>query len=288
MIKWPPELIRDLARRKVVVFIGSGISSNSQNERNERPPTWEKFLLRGMDKVPDSREIIKKYIDEKDYLTACEIIYKRLGAVAFNDFAVESFQRPGFNSHQIHQSIFDLDARIVATPNVDKIYDTHANSVSKGTTAVRNYHDKDLANKIRSEDRLIIKVHGTTESPDGMIFTRKQYANARHKYSNFYKIMNALVMTHTFLFLGCGFSDPDIRLVLEEYAFTHPGCRPHFFVSSEDNVNKDFITAIEDNLNLQILTYNSEDNHKELATSIAHLALLADEERGEVKKNSAW
>ncbi|MGZ0051500.1 SIR2 family protein [Brevibacillus gelatini] len=288
MIQWPKTLVRDIARRKAVVFIGAGISRNSTNKDGLRPPTWEAFLLEALEQLPDGQEEIKRFINEKDYLTACEIIYNRMGRTAFNDFAIQKFQRPGFESHEIHESIFKLDSRIVATPNVDKIYETYANSVSKGTIAVKNYHDADLANKIRSEDFVIIKVHGTTESPDGMIFTRKQYAEARYKHASFYQIMSALVLTHTFIFLGCGFSDPDIRLILEEYTFKHPGCRPHFFVTAMDNINHDFKATIEENLSLNVLTYSSENNHRELVLSLANLVLLVEEEKNDIAKNLVW
>ena len=81
----------------------------------------------------------------------------------FNEIAKDSFMRPGFEKHRIHEAIFKLDSRIVATPNVGKIYDTFANQESNGTISVKNYYDDDLADKLRSEDRIIIKIHGTID-----------------------------------------------------------------------------------------------------------------------------
>ena len=46
-----------------------------------------------------------------------------------------------------------------------------------------------------------------------MVFTRNEYADARNKYRDFYSIIEALAITHTFLFLGCGLNDPDTRLM---------------------------------------------------------------------------
>ena len=48
-----------------------------------------------------------------------------------------------------------------------------------------------------------------------MIFTHKQYSNARCNYSSFYKLIDSLILTHTFIFLGCAIDDPDIELTLE-------------------------------------------------------------------------
>lgn len=44
MIDWPEALVEAIARRRCVLFLGSGISANSQNSSGKRPATWEKFL----------------------------------------------------------------------------------------------------------------------------------------------------------------------------------------------------------------------------------------------------
>ena len=48
-----------------------------------------------------------------------------------------------------------------------------------------------------------------------------------------------LIILHTYIFIGCGLNDPDIRLTLENYNFGFPGCRPHYFVSADTNMNDD-------------------------------------------------
>ena len=44
MIDWPEYLIEAIARRKSVLFLGSGISANSCNDAGKHPLTWEAFL----------------------------------------------------------------------------------------------------------------------------------------------------------------------------------------------------------------------------------------------------
>ncbi|MGV2794405.1 SIR2 family protein, partial [Clostridium perfringens] len=120
MITWPQNLIQDIARRKAVIFLGSGISRNSiSRDGTTRPPTWDNFLRIAMQQVQGPTAHISELLNEKDYLTACELIYDRPGEVNFNDLAASAFLRPGCESHQIHESIYKLDSRIVATPNVD-------------------------------------------------------------------------------------------------------------------------------------------------------------------------
>lgn len=289
MIEWPKNIIEDTARRKVVLFLGSGISKNSVGrDGTTRPATWEEFLRHALGELTGDTSFIEKLLTEKDYLTACEIIMARLGSHRFFEIANNCFLTPRFEPHGIHQAIFNLDARIVATPNVDKIYDTFANQVSNGTIKVKYYYDNDIADKIRSKEMLIIKVHGTIERESEMIFTRKKYTEARYKHAAFYQILNALSITHTFIFLGCGLSDPDIKLILEDYAFTYPGSRPHYMVTSADDVNADFKQSVKENWNLELITYNPAENHVELFNSLQQLVTLVEEERTVLSETRTW
>lgn len=43
MIPWPDELVEDIAKRKCVLYLGSGISANSQNDEGRHPATWKSF-----------------------------------------------------------------------------------------------------------------------------------------------------------------------------------------------------------------------------------------------------
>ena len=44
MIEWPDNLIEDIARRKCVLVLGSGVSKNSTNSKGIRPKDWNEFL----------------------------------------------------------------------------------------------------------------------------------------------------------------------------------------------------------------------------------------------------
>ena len=44
MIEWPEKLVDSIARRRSVLFLGSGISANSENMSGKKPATWDAFL----------------------------------------------------------------------------------------------------------------------------------------------------------------------------------------------------------------------------------------------------
>ena len=223
MIRWPIELIDDIAKRNSVLYLGSGISAASKNDSGKSPATWRKFLEDILDarqeKLKTCHDTIKQLLDKGNYLTACEIIVRHLGERDFGELAADEFRRPGYRPNELHKIIFSLDSRLVITPNIDKIYDQYATTQSNGTVIIKTYRD-DIARYLRAPDYLIIKAHGTIDDTDHIVFTHGQYSRVRNDHAAFYRMLDALLLTHTFIFWGCGISDPDIQLVLENFIFS--------------------------------------------------------------------
>lgn len=287
MINWPQEVVMDIARRRCVLFLGSGVSRNSVNTAGRRPDTWYNFLNNALQGITPKAHI-KKLLGENDYLTACELIKRNLGRDAFTNLLRNEYLTPAYIPAEIHKVIFKIDSRIVATPNFDKIYETYANSEAHGSIVVKHHYDEDVSSLVRETGRLIIKVHGTIDAPNNMIFTRAEYAQARSKYRNFYELIEALSMTHTFVFIGCGVNDPDVRLLLEDTFFKHKFSRAHILLMPSKSLHKDVIDVIEDTMNLKIIPYSSKDNHKELLDSLQALVAQVEVVRENLRTDSNW
>lgn len=287
MINWPSNLVSEIARRRCVLVLGSGISMNSANTAGRRPRTWKVFLESLLPEVAPNAHI-KKLIKENDFLTACEVLKRALGRETFTDRIKEEFLTPGYIPAQIHEEIFKLDSRIVATPNFDKIYETYANSAANGTVVVKHQYDTEIDSEIRRAGRVVLKIHGSIDSPDKIIFTRAEYAEARTQYSTFYEILEALALTHTFVFLGCGVNDPDIRLLLEDSFFKHNGSRKHIMVLPRKSLHRSVIAVTEDTMNLKIVDYSDVNGHQELLDSIINLGIQVDAERINIQSNMNW
>ncbi|WP_417820975.1 SIR2 family NAD-dependent protein deacylase [Terasakiella sp.] len=287
MINWPSEVVSDISRRRCVVVLGSGISMNSVNIDGKRPKTWLSFLKSTLVNIQPKRHI-EKLLKEGDYLTACEVIKRSLGKEEFTRIVREEFLTPAYLPAEIHKKIFALDSRIVATPNFDKIYETYANSEANGSIVVKQHYDTDVISSIRGSERIILKVHGTIDSPNNLIFTRAEYAEARTKYATFYEVLEALALTHTFVFLGCGVNDPDIKLLLEDTLFKHNSSRTHVMLLPKEALHDSVIEVIQDTMNLNIIQYSSKHNHKELLDSIIALVQLVEDEREKLKINMNW
>jgi hypothetical protein len=288
MIKWPDQLISDIARRRVVVFIGSGVSRNSAGLNGKRPPLWTDFLETGCNFCQDQKvkKEVHNLIKKSDLLTACELIKEQLGH-QWEGFLNQEFVTPQYVHAEIHETIFKLDSRIVLTQNFDKIYDTFASAKSQGTLLLKNYYDPDIAKAIRGNRRLVIKVHGTIDQPVQMVFTKSEYGAARHKYPGFHGVLDSLMVTNTFLFLGCSLADPDIQMMLERHATLHQYVNPHY-IAMPGKIHPALAQTIKRNMNLELLPYSSASDHQELAASLQTLASGVELKRQELSKTLDW
>lgn len=293
MIDWPDKLIDSIARCRSVLFLGAGISANAQNRYGKHPATWEAFLKRIVNNKSEKIGIHKKEIidllENKKYLMACELIVDLIGQNEFGEEAAEEFRRPGYLPAEIHKTIYGLDSKIVITPNVDKIYDECALTESHSSVVVKKYYDVDLAKYLRSNDYLVIKAHGTVDETSKMIFTHKQYSFARYNNASFYKLLDALILTHTFIFLGCGINDPDIELTLENANFLYEGCLPHYFVTANGSISGNMQKVLLANRNIEVISYdNVSGNHSELLEELQELSQKVDSKRIELAETSTW
>jgi len=287
MIVWPNDLIEDIARRKCVLVLGAGVSKNSTNIAGVRPKDWKEFLLVASEQIAGKSEI-RRQISSGDFLTACELIKKELGRDDFNTLVRQEFLTPQFQPAIIHQHIYNLDSRIIITPNFDKIYDTYANTTSHGSIIVKKFNENDIADCIRRPEHLIIKIHGSVESPDNLIFTRKDYSESRTKYRDFYHLIDALSITHTFIFIGCGTNDPDIRLLLEDYSFRFAQNKKHYIIMSKNAVNTKVREIISETMSLKALLYDPTNHHEKLTEALEDLVQKVEIKRNDLAATMDW
>jgi hypothetical protein len=292
-MRWPDSLIRDIAARRAVLFIGAGVSMNSVGvDGKTRPKNWAAFLQAGAKRLGSRKKKVVvqlgELIDRNDLLTACQVIKNQLGRQAFVDFMKDEFQGPGFRHAPIHEALWALDLRITITPNIDTIYDNLVADRGAGTVTVKTYKDSDVAEAIRRREPVLIKSHGSIGSPNALIFTRSEYAKARNEHRQFYELLYSLLSTHTFIFVGCGLEDPDIRYLLEDYKYRNSFTQTHFFTMPGDQYVQEVLDVYSESLNLDFITYDSADNHSQLSSGLVELGGKVELARQDMGRRNAW
>lgn len=283
MINWPPSLVREIAARRCVFFIGAGVSASSRDVHGNTPKAWGAFLTEAANLVPDTgkKRVINKLIRERKYLLALQGIRDESNAADYRDLLNRNFNNPVFQPSDLHKCIFDLDARIVITTNFDKIYDRYCTSVSNaaqtGAFKTISYYSHDLVDEIRSDTRLIIKAHGSIDDISKMIFTRAEYHKAKIEHPKFYDILKAIFLTHTAVFIGCGMEDPDVLLLLEDVKITASAERPHYVLIKSKSQDMFSMSDWKKTYNICPLEYGP--SHADLVTDLRALQSLVETER---------
>ena len=281
-------IVDAIARRRSVIVIGSGVSAQSKDSSGRRPPTWRAFLERALGQLPTKEKRgIKKHLSKGDYLTACELVRMRMGSETFHDFLKSEFLN-AFEPSELHKEIFRLDSRIVVTPNFDKIYDSYVSSESSGSIMLKTYEDADVVSCLRGDDRLVLKLHGTIDSPSKLIFSRSDYCKARIKCREFYSFIEALALTHTFIFLGCGVSDPDISLMLEDLFSKFPHAHRHYMTLPSNEISKDEEEIFTSLTNVNLIKYNPAGGHRALVDWVINLNERVEQRRDELSASRNW
>lgn len=282
-------LVDAIAKRRAVIVIGSGVSAQSVNADGVRPPTWGGFLEKALAELPSNqRRGIRKLLVRGDYLTACDVIRRRFGSDEFKGFLKQEFLDPRFEASELHKLIFELDSKLVITPNFDKIYDSYVSSEAHGTVVLKTHCDTDVIESVRGGERMILKMHGTIDSPSNLIFTRSDYTQARTKYRYFYNLIESLGLTHTFLFIGCGVSDPDISLVFEDMFSKYPASPCHIMTIPKNEIKGEEEDIFTELTNIKLVKYDPRDGHAAVVDWVRQLKSSVLAQRDVIARELNW
>ena len=278
-IEWPKSLISDLLRRQAVVVLGAGVSKNSLARNGaRRPPLWTEFLEAGVARVGRQRtQHIKKAIRDGDLLHACEWLKRRMDD-DWIEFLRDQFVTPQYQKSELHDKLFRLDQRVTLSLNIDNIYETFVLAQTDGKTVSKRFYDEDVHNFLRDYADYIIKIHASIDAPNNIIFSQEDYARARTKYASFYHVLDACILSHTLLFVGCGVADPDVNLLLENQNFKFPQSQPHYMITSS-KVNRDMEESLRKNRNVKCIKYDPRDSHVELLELVEDIAQTVEAQR---------
>lgn len=119
------------------------------------------------------------------------------------------------------------------------------------------------------------------------VFGRGKYAEARVTYAPFYHLVDALLLTNTFVLLGCGLNDPDFWLLFENFSYRFPNAPPHYMTYA-DGSHEELEELVHDTQKLKFLKYSRAHDHKELEESLATLLIEVEKERQEMGASLNW
>jgi hypothetical protein len=168
-----------------------------------------------------------------------------------------------------------LDPRIILTTNFDKLIDMcWISKLGSSTHFPRIFTEisGDLFSILKDHSiRFLVKIHGSVDSPDSLIFSRSEYIRLAFGSVAYSSFLETLLLNYTFLFVGFSMDDPAVCSLMEMYALRYQKARPHYMfapIGTPEN-----ILDINKRLRkLRILPYDASHNHRELPRHITELS----------------
>ncbi|ENJ1345623.1 SIR2 family protein [Vibrio cholerae] len=211
----PDNLINEIKRGRVVLFLGAGASMGSISKSGKemfsanalRDKLCERFLGDN-DKDLSLASVAELSISESDKVTVQQYI-KEL----FEDFEPCDFHRklPKYKWSTVFTTNYDL--------LIEGAYDVFEQKSQSLVPIIRTTDRMDSMVK-PDEDLAYIKLHGCisriNETDPELILTADQYATHQKKRNTLFERLKSLGTSHTVLFIGHSLEDSDIRAALSE------------------------------------------------------------------------
>ena len=238
----PPELIESVASKRLVPFVGAGVSrSVLKKDRSPAFPPWDELLRRGaeeLDRVGKTKvaTAVKAQIDlladpdaGQSPIQIGDMIRKTLQDDRWVKF-LENQLAPRFQdidgaTLELPKQIWNLASNFVITTNFDKILNwTCPQSGDVKILDLENYAGlaSTLSDKLTRPT--IWHLHGHIDNPGKLILTSDNYAqlygaeqNDSHSSAALHTL-NSVFTSKTMLFVGFSFDDEYVRKQLESLA----------------------------------------------------------------------
>lgn len=222
MTRWPEHLIDRVVSRNFLLVLGAGTSKGCKNAAGASPPDWSELLrtLAATYAKGTAKTTALNLVSHGHHLEAAELIrvrarkegkeqdfLNRVAEVTDGGRKLEDQYQP----IALHDALLRLEPDILVTTNYDRVLERATNNGYN----VHRYESVTLANDVRSGHPVLIKVHGSVDSASEIILTRSDYSRLRRQGAHALEVLQALFLTRTALFVGYGFQDPDVHLLLE-------------------------------------------------------------------------
>lgn len=247
----PYALIESFAEKRLILFVGAGISVGSG-----LPPGRElAFQLQN--------ELFKNRFDDvrpsPEAPPPLEIVAQRyqiaFGRQKLNDFLLRTFHKDGLLPNEAHKTAARLFTHIITT-NFDALLEDAVKE--QGRYPIVVVRDLQLPNISIPDRTIIYKLHGEISTPDRIVITQRDYTRVPLT-DGIRNELRAMLSTKGVVFVGYSLGDPDFlrqldfcrgilgQAMLKSYAVVPGAEKDVLFVKQCDEDNIDLIsdTAVD-------------------------------------------
>ena len=240
------EIQKASENNRLVVFVGSGVSANSDI------PTWNSLIVEFAKKLsydncghcsnhneacPTANCEYRYKFNQNEFLLIPEYFYLQDGPEKKEYFdLIRNTLSCDKRANPINDAIFKILPHHVITTNYDPLLER-----SKEVNALLYsviYQDKDILSN--NNTHYIIKMHGDLEYPQSIVLRESDYIEYEQTHTLISTFIKSLLLDHTFLFIGYSLNDYNLKLIIGwiNYFVRLHGIenRPYNFIIQHENV----------------------------------------------------
>lgn len=277
-LELPPRLVQAQRDRKLIPFVGAGLSMGGDvpgnfptwrslpvrllqacdehavwHDSNDRNSTWANFVENMDPKRPRAMPL-------KELLRQFDILKTKLKtdyAAAINSIFRPADAKPGV----AHKAVLSLGSQVIITTNYDRLLETAEGGAERtphtGLRAAAALMDFQAGRKV------LFKIHGTVEDATSIVLTHEEYQRM-HGDAPYRRVLGVLMTEHSFLFVGYGMSDPndlDILLGLNKAELGGATATHYALLPSSGNRQADVERAdqMREDYRVKAIWYTSHD-----------------------------
>jgi len=279
----PVDLIKVLAKRKCVLFAGSGASRHCLARNRDPLPTWKellKLLINEAEKKnlisTETHQELNLLFQKNEYLIIAQELIELLGEEKVLRLIKKTLDPDGIIPSRLHELL-------AITPFSFRITTNYDNLLERAYIKVWNRHIERvcldelerLQSLIKSKSDFVLKLHGDLDKPKTIVLGQKQYQFLL-KSSKYSDLLEDIFKNYSVLMLGYGLEDIDIKLTLDRLACTTDSQYQHFLLcarGTKTNIEKKRLAADRNVYTIEYVDYFGFHNHVDTFLEALNIAL---------------
>ena len=206
-----PVLVERFAHGNGTVFVGAGISLGA------RLPSWAKLM------EPLRNDLRNEVSAGASYLDIAELYETKHSRGVLIQYLKDRLGDVRFQLTQTHELIVSLPVQRIYTTNFDNLLEQAARKRQINRNVIVNASHIGLSD---TSTLSIVKLHGDLEDADSLVISARDYHSYFDRNPAVADLLKVELQTHTVLFLGYSFSDPNFGMILGKVAAQSGSVRP--------------------------------------------------------------
>ncbi|WP_169465444.1 SIR2 family protein [Massilia polaris] len=206
-----PVLVERFAHGNGTIFVGAGISLGA------RLPSWSKLM------APLRKDLGAEVGEGASYLDIAELYETKHSRGVLIQYLKDQLGDVRFQLTQTHELIVSMPVQRIYTTNFDSLLEQASRKKQINRNVIFNASHVGFSD---TSTLSIVKLHGDLDDADSLVISAKDYYSYFNRNPAVADLLKVELQTHTVLFLGYSFSDPNFGMVLGKVAAQSGSVRP--------------------------------------------------------------